>query len=222
MYNFKHYFETTKKYNYLWNQRDNSFAKPGYLIAKPLEQCSFVMTRLDRDKKPYPVDMWGSRVDPDIYGVTDFSNNARPLWVDGQSAFFDGYSIVLPNQPSPVYVEGYKHFVVAGIYDNCVTWKGKDATFSTEFIADRMALERPLMWFTPDRKGICWAGLSDTPIVGGTSKSKKISSFGLTIPITTFFIREDAPPDSDEDFLTPLPKNANKTITGWFEEKVAA
>jgi hypothetical protein len=83
-----------------------------------------------------------------------------------------------------------------------------------------MVLGNPLMWFTPDRKGMCWAGLSTTPIIGGASKSKKISSFDLIIPITTFFSREDAPPDSERDFLMPLPKNADQIIGRWFGKEV--
>ena len=76
------------------------------------------------------------------------------------------------------------------------------------------------MWFTPDRKGMCWTGLSATPIIGGASKSKKISSFDLIIPITTFFSREDALPDFESDLLMPLPKNSDQIIGKWFGKEV--
>jgi hypothetical protein len=224
MYSFREYWNTPKERELRWNPSDNSFSRPEYSIAKPLEQCQFVMTRLDSNKKPFPVDIWGSSVDPKIYGTTDFFNNARPLWVDGQGSFYDGYSIELSTNPTPVLVGGIKYYVVGGVYEDCVSWLGEDGTISSEFIADRIALNDPLMWFTPNRKGMCWAGLSATPIVGGTSNSKKISSFDLSIPITTFFLRDGVVAGSDEDvdYLSPLPKNADQIINNWFAKKKAA
>lgn len=223
MYSFNEYWNAEKKYEFRWNSSDRSFSRPEYQIAKPLEQCSFVMTRLNANKKPYPVDIWGSPVDPSMYGTADFLDDARPLWVDGQGSFFDGYSIALSNDPNPVYFDGKEYFVVIGVYESCVTWKDGYGTFSSEFEADRMVLGDPLIWFTPDRKGMCWAGLSEVPIMGGSCHSKKISSFNISAPITSFFVREGVDENSAyEDFLTPLPRNAEKIINKWFSGKGCA
>jgi hypothetical protein len=124
MYNFREYWNTPKERERRWNPSDDTFSRPEYSIATPLEQCPFVMTRLDDHKKPYPVDIWGSPVDPKVYGTTDFFNNARPLWVDGQCSFYDGYSIALPANPYPVLMDNQEYYVVGGIYENCINWKG--------------------------------------------------------------------------------------------------
>lgn len=220
MYNWNQFWNTQRAYGSRWNSRDRSFGRPDYLIATPLEQCRFVMTQLDANKKPFPVDMWGNLIGLNQCGTLNH-HYATQFWLEGQGEYFDGYSIVLPCEPNPVLVDGLECYVVGGIYESCVSWRGKDFALSSEFIADRMALGNPLMWFTPDRKGMCWAGLSTTPIIGGASKSKKISSFDLIIPITTFFSGEDAPPDFESDFLMPLPKNADQIIGRWFGKELA-
>lgn len=217
MYNWNQFWNTQRAYGSRWNSSDRSFGRPDYLIATPLEQCRFVMTQLDANKKPFPVDMWGNLIGLNQYGTLNH-HYATQFWLEGQGEYFDGYSIVLPSASTPVLIDGLEYYVVGGIYENCVSWRGKDFTFSSEFIAGRMALGNPLMWFTPDRKGMCWAGLSTTPIIGGASKSKKISSFDLMIPITTFFVRDGVAADlgNDVDHLTPLPKNADQIINKWF------
>lgn len=215
MYNWNQFWNTQRAYGSRWNASDRSFGRPDCLIAAPLEQCRFVMTQLDINKKPFPVDMWGHSMGPGQYGTLNH-HYATQFWLEGQGEYFDGYSLILTDRLNPVFAAGQEYYVVAGVYENCVSWQGRNGTLSTEFIADRMALGNPLMWFTPDRKGMCWAGLSTTPIIGGVSKSKKISSFDLIVPITTFFIREGASPDFENDFLEPLHKNADQIIGRWF------
>jgi hypothetical protein len=219
MYSWDQFWNTQRAYGSRWNSKNRSFGRPDYLIATPLEQCHFVMTQLDDNKKPFTVDMWGNLIGLNQYGTLNH-HYATQFWLEGQGEYFDGYSIVLPCEPNPVFVDSLEYYVTGGIYENCVSWRGKDFTFSSEFIADRMVLGNPLMWFTPDRRGMCWAGLSTTPIIGGASKSKKISSFDLIIPITTFFSGENTPPEFEGDLLTPLPKNADQIIGKWFGKEV--
>ena len=223
MYNWNKFWNTQRAYGSRWNSRDGSFGRPDYLIATPLEQCRFVMTQLDANKKSFPVDMWGNSIGLNQCGTLNHYY-ATQFWLEGQGEYFDGYSIVLPNEPNPVLVIGHEYHVVGGVYENCVNWNGRDCTFSTEFIADRIALNYPLMWFTPNRKGMCWAGLSTTPIIGGSSTSKKISSFDLVIPITSFFARDEVEANSADavDFLASLPKNADQIINKWFTKQEAA
>lgn len=222
MYNFQQYWNSSeKKYVDRWGKDANNFSKPYYGIAKPLEQCRFVMTRLDHDKKPYPVDMRGNAIEIEKYGTTNFGT-ANQLWIDGHNAFFDGYSLVLPTKPKTVFVNGQPWYVVIGIHEDCITWRDEEIIFSSEFTADRIALNYPLMWITPDRKGICWAGLSATPILGGSTKSKKISSADIIVPITTFLTTANALTEPRGDLLAPLPENANKIIGKWFDGKAVA
>ncbi len=218
MYSFKEYCDDqSKKYIDRWGNGARSFSKPWLGIAAPLDQYRFVMTRLDRYKKPYQVDMRGNPTSLKEYGTTKFIS-ARQFWVDGQNAFFDGYSMILPSTPTPMCVNGDKYYVVVGIYDNCITLREDIVYFSDEFHADRITLGAPLMWFTPDLKGVCWAGLSPTPIIGGSTSSKTISCTDLIVPITTF-VTPECHEDEDEpeyNFLKPLPANANQIITKWF------
>ena len=217
MYNFQQYWnDQPKKYIDRWGKDEKNFSTPWLGIAAPLDQYQFVLTRLDKDKKPYSVDMRGNPTNLEEYGTTNF-RSARQFWVDGQNTFFDGYSMVLPSIPIPLHiVNGNQYYVVVGIYENCVTVKGDEVYFSDEFHADRIALDAPLMWFTPDRKGVCWAGLSLMPILGGSTKSKTISSTDLIVPITTFVTPEYHEDEPEYDFLKPLPANANQIITKWF------
>lgn len=216
MYNFQQYWhDNAKKYIDRWGKGAKNFSTPWLEIAAPLDQYRFVMTRLDSDKKPYQVDMRGNPANLEEYGTTNFKS-ARQFWVDGQNAFFDGYSMILPSTPTPMCVNGNQCYVVVGIYDNCVSLKGEIVYFSDEFIADRIALDAPLMWFTPDLKGACWAALSPIPIIGGSTKSKTISSTDLIVPITTFVTPEWHEDEPEYDLLKPLPANANLIIAKWF------
>lgn len=223
MYNWNQFWNTQKTYGSRWKSGDRSFGRPDYLIATPLEQCRFVMTKLDANKRSFPVDMWGNSVRSSQYEALSH-HYATQFWLEGQGEYFDGYSIVLPDEPNPVLLDGHEYHVVGGVYENCVNWHGRDCTLSTEFIADRIALNYPLMWFTPNRKGMCWAGLNATPIIGGASNSKKISSFDLMIPITSCLARDKVTADFDDgvDFLVPLPRNADQVINKWFEKQEAA
>ncbi len=105
---------------------------------------------------------------------------------------------------------------MAAIYENCVTWNGNDISFSNEFVADRIALNYPIMWLTPDRKGMCWAGLSRYPILGGKNASKVVSSYDLSIPITSGFFRENGNFDFSCNSLELLPEIADHIISKWF------
>lgn len=201
-----------------WHSPMRSFAVPDiFSIATPLAQCEFVMTQMAGDNKPFPVDMSGNPIDPKTYGTTDFYT-AESLWRIGRGTYFDGYSLVLGENPEPVFEGNDYYYLVAGIYPDGLITEGKNRRMSNDVMADWMALNNPLIWHTPDRKGVCWAGLSPTPIIGGKNSTKHISSFNLTLPITCFALRENVIEYSkeDKDYLTVLPPDAEIIINKWF------
>jgi hypothetical protein len=228
MYNFEVFWNSPRGYGSRWRNDNRKFSAPYYSIAKPLEQSEFVMTQLDENKQSFAVDMWGNPINPNEHGKCGF-RTAQSLWLEGQGEYFDGYSIVLSGDPSPVYYNNKEYFLVAGLYENCITLTGnkyslggKSCTLSAEFMADRAALNYPLMWHTPDQKGMCWVGLSETPILGGATKTKKVSSFNLMLPITVFAapdLPNEEDPFGENDYAMPLPLSADKIINKWFSKK---
>lgn len=188
---------------------------PDLPMPDALKWCRFVMTRVDGNQKTFPVDVRGNRVDPKTYGTASLQE-ARSLWRAGQNSCFDGYSMVLPGSPESVYVHEVDEemFIVAGVYENCVTITEKNAKFSNGFMADWISLGEPAHCFLPSRTGLCWIGLSLQPIVGGIKGSKQIDSTNLIVPITDFFINEGD--ELGDNWKSPpikvLPPNAQQII----------
>jgi hypothetical protein len=214
-YNFQEFFNTNKPYISRWG-KNHQISTPDYSIPQPLEQCQFVMTRVDRNKKSFPVDMWGKPVDPKIYGTALFSE-ARPLWVDGSDAYFDGYSVALPDVPNPVYLNviDKELYVVAGVYENCVTRVGNKLSFSNELTADWISLGKPTRCLLPSKTGVCWIGLSSEPIQGGIKRDKQIDSRDFIVPITNFIIDPEDDKECDDwdpQSIKLLPPNAQQII----------
>lgn len=192
-----------------------SIATPDLPMPNALKWCRFAMTRVDGNQKTFPVDVWGNEVDPKIYGTVSFQE-ASSFWREGQNSCFDGYSMVLPDKPAPIYISeiGEEMFIAVGVYENCVTITGKNVKFSNEFLADWISLGEPTHCFLPSRTGICWIGLSPQPIMGGIKGDKQIDSANFIVPITDFFIN-----DSDEvsdTWNSPpiklLPPNAQQIV----------
>jgi hypothetical protein len=219
MYNLKEFNQNRTKFNLRsnWITKKKSFAVPYFSIANPLEQCRFVMTQLDSNNQPYPVNMWGNTIDPKIHGTTNFYN-AESLWLIGQGIYFDGYSIVLGDLAEQVFVNDDNYYIVGGIYPNGLNLERGNYKISPEVMADLISLDFPLYWHTPDWRGVCWVGLSPTPIIGGKNSTKHISSVNLTLPITAFALRDNVTPYSteDKDYLTVLPSYADRVINKWF------
>lgn len=213
-YNYQEFKRTNQPRHNRWG-KSCPVETPDLPMPDVLNQCQFVMTQIDCNKNPFPVDMWGARMDPKEYGTTSL-RDARSFWRDGQDYYFDGYSMALPDQPNPLLIGEAKDemFVVAGVHENCVTISGKTVKFSNDFMADWVSLSEPTLCFLPNRTGLCWIGLSPQPISGGIKGGKQIDSSHLIVPITDFLITEDdlvsdtwnSPP------IKPLPQNAQQII----------
>lgn len=214
MYSYHNFISANRTQTNRWG-KSCPVETPDLPMPDVLNQCQFVMTQIDCNKNPFPVDMWGARVDPKKYGTTSLTD-ARAFWRAGQNYYFDGYSMVLSDKPSPLYVgeADDEVFVVAGIYKNCITISGKIAKFSNDFMADWVSLGEPTLCLLPNRKGLCWIGLSPQPISGGIKVDKQIGSTNLVIPITDFLINEggEVSDTSSSPPIKLLPQNAQQII----------
>ena len=185
-----------------WAPKDTSFYRPYVSVAKPLDQCLFVMTQLDKALNPFAVDVWGQPINPfDPYETFEFKY-ARDYWADDHGQTFDGYAVVLDEEPESVIHNSQEYWIVAGIHLDCVTVTGRDIKFSTEFESAKFSLKEPLHGVCPNKRDAYWFGLSSEPISGGSNGSVTISSYNQIIPI--------ALESGDEVF--PLPVDAEKII----------
>lgn len=213
MYKWSEFFKTERKPYTRWKSDDLSFSRPNYGIPRPLEQCQFVMNQMTKNNQVIPVGMWGEAIDLDKHNTLNF-NLTRQFWIEGHGEYFDGYSLVLPETPSPLKFNDQQLYLVVGIHENCVSQKDSFYHFSNDFLATWLSLGEPIIWFTPSRTGICWAGLHPMPITGGKTEFLHITSVDIALPITNFF-------EPDDETLKILPNNADITIGRILKSKEA-
>ena len=212
--NVKEYWSANKLYP---SRRGRGFdiETPDLEMPEAIKQCQYVMAQVDSNKKSFPVDIWGKPIDPAVYGAMSFGD-ARALWRDGRHSYYDGFSIALLDQPTPIYLDGIDKalYITAGVYENCVAITGKSAKFSNEFMADWISLGEPTHCFLPSRSGLCWIGLSPQPIVGGIKGDKQIDSANFIVPITDFFINggNEVSDTWNSPPIKLLPPNAQQII----------
>ncbi len=172
----------------------NKLAVPWNTISEPLEQCRFVMTRIDSMGQPYIVDELGNSTD---YLPSPIKHpKANFLWVMYQGEYFDGYSLVLGENGQVVKTSEGDFYIVIGHHYNFTAYTATNPFNSPKFIADWISLGQPVIWLSPDRRSIYWSGLSRMPIKGFSKNGRTVSSYNEIIPITTA--------DSDDENDPPL------------------
>ena len=185
-----------------WPRNEMSFYRPSTRVSEPLDQCQFVMMQLGKAGDIVTIDMWGNPIDPfHPINTLDFKTT-RALWADDHGQTFDGYAIVLDEEPSPLLVNGQEYWLVAGLHLDCVKVSGRNIKFSNDFESAKQSLGEPLHGVCPNQKDAYWFGLSHKPINGGRTESAIISSYNQIIPIAI----------ESGDEVMPLPIGAEKII----------
>jgi hypothetical protein len=190
----------------------NKLAVPWNTISEPLEQCRFVMTRIDSTGQPFPVNELG---EPNHSFLLPIKHpKARFLWVVYQGEYFDGYSLVLGKDGQVVKTSEGDFYIVVGHHHFYTSETDTNPFNSPKFIADWISLGQPVRWPSPDRKSIYWAGLSPEPINEFCNTGRTISSYNQIIPITTAVSDDENDPP-----LKVLSESALYVINKWSAQK---
>lgn len=193
----------------------NNLAVPWNTISEPLEQCRFVMTRVDYSGQTYPVNSLGEAIN--TFCLTLNHERARHLWVVYQGEYFDGYSLVLGKHGQVVKTTEGELYIVIGHHKFSPSENNANLFNSPKFVADWISLGQPVRWPSPDRKSIYWAGLSPTPITNFCNNGRAVSSYNQIIPITTALsVDYDDPP------LKVFSETSLQVINKWSAQKEEA
>jgi hypothetical protein len=193
----------------------NKLTVPWNTISEPLEQCRFVMTRVDCSGETYPVNSLGEPMT--AFYLTLKHERARHLWVVYQGEYFDGYSLALGKYGQVVTTSEGEFYIVVGHHEFCISEEDTNHLNSQKFIADWISLGQPVRWPSPDRKSIYWAGLSPTPITGFCNNGRTVSSYSQIIPITTALSNDESDPP-----LKVFSETSLQVINKWSAQKEEA
>ena len=197
------FLKNPKKPYSRWADDDYSFYRPNVAVARPLSQCNFVMSQHDQNRRPIPVDPWGNQIDPFIPNNILPYKTAIPIWMDDSGTTFDGFCLVLGNEPTSVIINNKKYWLVAGLHLDYLSVLDTGASLpSAELTTIFYSLANPLWGLCPNKRDAYWLGLHHEPIQGFRNKGSVISSYNQIIPMGI----------EDRDDIDLLPNNAEEII----------
>jgi hypothetical protein len=199
---------------------DDVYFRTWPFIDHPIDQGQFIMNQRqgwNSWKQPQAVDLSGSPVDPMNESETRSHHRVQNTLIIDDWATFDGFSLVLPNEPSPIYIQEKPFYLVVGIHNECrkKSFSTPEQCFyseaSVEWIADHISLGKPSYGLNPNNKGYYWIAYHDKPIEPRFKDKSVVFSYGGLVALTNFLKEKD-------DLIRPLSGLALKTLNTWSQE----